>query len=218
MDDEPTYKAYQALPPTAKGQATRERMVEAATEVFCRLGYEATRVADINEQAGVSHGLFYRHFRDKADILLAALERMNAQLRHTSGRADGDEDELSFALLERRNVLFFSEYAHNRKLFRVAREVAARTDEVEFREVWLRMRNRYVQRTHRWLDHLVALGAIDPLPDTGLVAAALGALTEQLAYVEIGLPVEEPEPAMIERLGNICTFIWYRTIKGAAPC
>ena len=216
MVQNPDSKAEQVLPPTPKGQATRERMLDAATEVFGQLGYEATRVVDINTKAGVSHGLFYRHFKDKAEILVAVLDRMNAQLRHTSGREVGEDGAVTLAQLERRNIQFFREYTQNRKLLRVAREVAARNDEIEFREMWLKMRNRYVERTHRWLDQLVASGEIPPLDDAAMVAAGLSALTEQLAYVEIGLAVEDPDSATIERLGRSCALIWYRTIRGAA--
>ena len=206
----------QALPPTRKGKATRERLLEAATEVFGRLGYEATRVADINETAGVSHGLFYRHFKDKAEILVAVLERMNTELRHTSGREVGDGDAVTLPLLERRNIQFFYEYSQNRRLLRVGREVAARNDETEFREMWLRIRDRYVERTQRWLDQLAASGEIEPLPDSQTVAAGLSALTEQLAYVEIGLADADPSTADIERLGKAVALIWYRTIRGGA--
>ena len=208
-------KAEQTLPPTPKGQATRERMLDAATEVFGQRGYEATRVVDINTKAGVSHGLFYRHFKDKAEILVAVLDRMNAQLRHTSGREVGEDGAVTLAQLERRNIQFFREYSQNRKLLRVAREVAARNDEIEFREMWLKIRNRYVGRTHRWFDQLVASGEIPPLDDAAMVAAGLSALTEQLAYVEIGLAVDDPDAATIERLGRSCALIWYRTIRGA---
>lgn len=216
MAQDSTSGTESVLPPTTKGQATRERMLNAATTVFGRLGYEATRVIDINEEAGVSHGLFYRHFKDKAEILLAVLERMNAQLRHTSGREVGDDGKLTLALLERRNIQFFREYAQNRKLLRVAREVAARNDEIEFREVWLRLRNRYVERTHRLLDQLASSGEIEALPDTAMVAAGLSALTEQLAYVEIGLAPNDPDATTIERLGKSCALIWFRTIRGSA--
>jgi AcrR family transcriptional regulator len=205
-----------SLPPTRKGKATRERLLEAATEVFGRLGYEATRVADINEAAGISHGLFYRHFKDKAEILIAVLERMNAQLRHTSGREVGEEGPVTLAQLERRNIQFFHEYAQNRLLLRVAREVAARNDEEEFREMWLRLRQRYVDRTQRLLTQLAANGEITPIPDSKFVAAGLSALTEQLAYVEIGLAEIEPTGADIERLGKAVALIWFRTIQGQA--
>jgi AcrR family transcriptional regulator len=216
MASEAEAKEDVELPPTPKGRATREKLLDAAAEVFGRLGYEATRVADINKLAGVSHGLFYRHFKDKAEILLAVLERMNAQLRHTSGREVGDDHRNTLAALERRNRHFFQEYAHNRTLLRVAREVAARSDATEFREVWLSIRNLYVERTLRWLLVLESRGDIAPIPDARMVAAGLSALTEQLAYVEIGLANEAPGPDQIERLGKACALIWFRTIYGTS--
>ena len=54
------------------------------------------------------------------------------------------------------------------------------------------------------------------LRHAAMVAAGLSALTEQLAYIEIGLAVEDPDAATIERLGRSCALIWCRTIRGAA--
>jgi AcrR family transcriptional regulator len=47
---------------------SRERLLEAARDVFGRLGYEATRVDDIVAETGVSHGTLYRYFSGKEDI------------------------------------------------------------------------------------------------------------------------------------------------------
>lgn len=205
-----------ALPSTSKGKATREKLLHAAAEVFGQLGYETTRIADINNLAGVSHGLFYRHFKDKGEILLAVLEQMNAQLRHASGRETRHDNGVTLVALERRNTDFFHEYAQNRTLLRVAREVAARNDAAEFREVWLNIRNLYVERTHRWLLLLENRGDIAAIPDARMVAVGLAALTEQVAYIEIGLSAETPDQFQIERLGKACALIWFRTICGTS--
>ena len=58
------------LPATRKGLATRERLLSAAEIVFGHNGYEQSRVADIVAEAGMSHGLFYRHFADKDAITM----------------------------------------------------------------------------------------------------------------------------------------------------
>jgi AcrR family transcriptional regulator len=50
------------------GQATRGRLLEAGAEVFARRGYHDTRVDDIAEVAGVSHGTFYRYFPNKDEV------------------------------------------------------------------------------------------------------------------------------------------------------
>ena len=54
-----------------RAERSQERLLEAAREVFGRLGYEATRVDDIVAEAGVSHGTLYRYFAGKEDIFRA---------------------------------------------------------------------------------------------------------------------------------------------------
>ena len=56
---------------TQRSARTRERIIEAATEVFARRGVHGTRVADIAERAGIAYGLVYHHFRNKEEILSA---------------------------------------------------------------------------------------------------------------------------------------------------
>ncbi|XUU60567.1 TetR/AcrR family transcriptional regulator [Erythrobacter sp. HA6-11] len=202
------------LPPTRKGKATREKLLQAAAVVFGRLGYSATRIADIVAEAGISHGLFYRHFADKDAILLAVIERLNDDLRHTSGRSVGEQNTFSLTQMEQRNIQFFREYRQNRLLLRVTREAAALGEETGFRDVWLTIRSRFVERTERWLTQLVEDKVIEPIADIAMVAESLSALTEQLAYVQIGLAKSDPDDAFIERLGKACGLVWYRTISG----
>jgi AcrR family transcriptional regulator len=49
-------------------QRTRDALVQAARDVFVKRGYHGTRVDDIAEAAGMSHGTFYRYF-DSTDQL-----------------------------------------------------------------------------------------------------------------------------------------------------
>ncbi len=207
-----------ALPPTRKGKATRKKLLAAAAVAFGEHGYNAVRIADIVAEAGISHGLFYRHFVDKDAILLALLEQLNLDLRQTTARAVGETDALSLERLEHRNIQFFFDYRRNRLLLRVAREAAAQQQHADFRRVWLQMRDRYVARTERWLERLVANAAVPHLPDIPMVAEGLSSLTEQLAYVQVGLAAQDPEDAFIERLGKSCGLIWFRTISGQPGC
>ncbi|MQA98440.1 MAG: TetR family transcriptional regulator [Streptosporangiales bacterium] len=52
---------------------TRERLLQAAADVFAQRGYDGTRVADIAAAAGVSNGALYSHFGSKAELMVAAL-------------------------------------------------------------------------------------------------------------------------------------------------
>ena len=60
---------------TARGQATRDKVVSGAREVFSARGFSATRMGDIADAAGVAHGTVYTYFDTKEDVLLAVLER-----------------------------------------------------------------------------------------------------------------------------------------------
>jgi AcrR family transcriptional regulator len=45
------------------------RIADAALELFAERGYENTTVLDIAERAGVAKSTFFRHFRDKREVL-----------------------------------------------------------------------------------------------------------------------------------------------------
>jgi AcrR family transcriptional regulator len=53
---------------------TRQRIMKAAMECFTRSGYNATGVAEICTEAGVSKGAFYHHFTTKQALFLALLD------------------------------------------------------------------------------------------------------------------------------------------------
>ena len=59
--------------PTHKAR-TRERIVETAGREFRRRGVDGLSVADIMRAEGLTHGGFYRHFRDKDALLIEAIE------------------------------------------------------------------------------------------------------------------------------------------------
>ncbi|GAB3922855.1 TetR family transcriptional regulator [Microlunatus endophyticus] len=47
----------------------RERLKDAALDLFAENGYEATTVAQIADRAGLNRATFFRHFSDKREIL-----------------------------------------------------------------------------------------------------------------------------------------------------
>ncbi|MGH9026011.1 MAG: TetR/AcrR family transcriptional regulator [Acidimicrobiia bacterium] len=53
--------------------STRERLLDAALEVFLAKGYEGARLADVARAAGLTTGAVYSNFRNKAELLSEAL-------------------------------------------------------------------------------------------------------------------------------------------------
>jgi AcrR family transcriptional regulator len=75
---------------------TRERLLEGALATFGRRGYEATRVEDVCQAAGIARATFYRHFGGKEDVLaalvdelVAELDEMAAEISPVTADADG---------------------------------------------------------------------------------------------------------------------------------
>ena len=56
-----------------RGERTRTKILEAATELFADEGYFAVSTRDIAKRAGISTGLAYHYFESKEDLLAAQM-------------------------------------------------------------------------------------------------------------------------------------------------
>jgi AcrR family transcriptional regulator len=56
-----------------RSEETRSHILEAATHLFSKTGYDATGVAEICQAAGVSKGAFYHHFPTKQAVFMELL-------------------------------------------------------------------------------------------------------------------------------------------------
>jgi AcrR family transcriptional regulator len=59
----------------------REHLIEVATELFNRCGYHASGIDRVIAEAGIAKTTLYRHFRTKEDLIVAVLQRIDAQYR-----------------------------------------------------------------------------------------------------------------------------------------
>jgi AcrR family transcriptional regulator len=66
----------------------REAILDSASAEFAARGYEGARLADIATSAGLSPGAIYNHYRTKAELLMAVVQRSAGQalLRLLQGR------------------------------------------------------------------------------------------------------------------------------------
>ncbi|NUR16753.1 MAG: TetR/AcrR family transcriptional regulator [Dermatophilaceae bacterium] len=81
---------------TARRQATRDRVLEAASDVFAERGFHGASVEDICERAGFTRGAFYSNFSSKDDLVLelsrrhseALVDRIRAASKQERATAD----------------------------------------------------------------------------------------------------------------------------------
>jgi TetR/AcrR family transcriptional regulator, transcriptional repressor for nem operon len=52
---------------------TRQRILESARRLFNSKGFDAVSIGEIMENAGLTHGGFYRHFKDKDELYAEAV-------------------------------------------------------------------------------------------------------------------------------------------------
>lgn len=60
-----------------EAQETRERILDAAEDVFHAKGVSQTSLHDVAEAAGVTRGAIYWHFKNKSDLFEAMFERIH---------------------------------------------------------------------------------------------------------------------------------------------
>ncbi|HSK54125.1 MAG TPA: TetR/AcrR family transcriptional regulator [Jiangellales bacterium] len=64
----------------ARGRSTRERLLRATSEVVRDVGYAQASIRAVAQAAGIAEGTIYRHFPDKASLLLAAVAEQHAPI------------------------------------------------------------------------------------------------------------------------------------------
>jgi AcrR family transcriptional regulator len=59
----------------ADGELSRERILDAATEIAAQRGYEGTSIALVSAKCGLPASSIYWHFKNKDDLIAAVIER-----------------------------------------------------------------------------------------------------------------------------------------------
>ena len=156
---------------SARGEAARLRLKEAATRVLERTGYRQMRVADVTGEAGVAAGLFYHYFPDMRTLTIEVLQdfmqRFEALDDIERGVARGDW----YARMYAHNRLVVQSYARNPGIMRCMVQMG--DEQPEFGELW----RASLQRRLEWF-----VNALPRLfPQAGLDSAQALLLTTLLA-------------------------------------
>lgn len=73
----------------------RERLAEAAMELFAERGYDRTTVGDIASRAGLTERTFFRYFTDKREVLFTGSEDLEKTLVQVIAGAPSDMGPLA---------------------------------------------------------------------------------------------------------------------------
>ena len=187
-----------AVPLTDRGRRTRETLIAAARGVFEDRGYDGTRMGDIAEAAGVSHGTVYTWFSTKDAVLMAVIDSLVGDLYASLSTPD-DVDPV--ARIARANRSYLDAYRANARLLEVV-EQAATSDE-EFRTVLTELRRAHVDRVAATVRHMQASGLARGDLDPQVAAAALCAMVEGFARHWFGRGEKHDEDVAVATLTDL---------------
>ncbi|HKW94945.1 MAG TPA: TetR/AcrR family transcriptional regulator [Methylomirabilota bacterium] len=156
--------------------ATRDKILQAALDVFAEKGYHRALVDDIVRASRTSKGAVYHHFPNKEALFLALVdefsERLAVAVAESIADAHGALGKVQAAL-----TAGLETFARHRELARilllesVSLGAAYLAKRVEVRE-------RFAALVQAHLDQAVAEGSIPPLDTRVATLAWLGALNE----------------------------------------
>lgn len=213
MDAGPGEVTPHRLPRTARGRATRDRVVAAAAEVLVRDGWSGASVPRIAAAAGVAHGTFYTYFDSKADVLMAVLADLWDDIYAGRGDAGGTRPEMgptptaaeARAAVEAANDRFLTAYRRNATLMGLVEQLSTDPQRLA---VFDQRRQQFVDRAARFVVRLQGAGLVDGDVDARTTAAALVAMTRHFAYTWL-VRGDELDEAAARRTVDL---VWVRTL------
>ena len=129
--------------------ATRQQLLDAAEHVFLAQGVAGTSLNDIAVAAGTTRGAIYWHFKDKADLFNAMMERVAMPMQQALALVDAADEEDPLPGLKKavRSALRQTvSDPQTRRVFEVA------THMVEYVDSLCAVRERHLQVRGLWID------------------------------------------------------------------
>lgn len=165
-----------------RSEETRTRILEAAVKQFSINGYNAASVDNICEQAGVSKGAFYHHFKTKQDVFLALLDGWLQTFDQAIEASRGRPMPETFQMMTEYFPYIFESASENLPMFLEFLQQASRDE-----KVWQASVAPY-RRYHKQFASLIKKGIaegsfVDVNPDLAarlIVSTAMGLLLQSL--------------------------------------
>ncbi len=170
-------------------RTTRERIMDAALNVFSRKGYHETRMDEIVEAAATSKGSIYFHFPNKEKLFLALVDQFADLLERRVTEAIAGQQGMHRVQTALTTVLeTFSKYRRPAKLLLVQAVGLGSA----FERKRLETTDRFATLIKTYLDEAVAAGEIAPVDTTVTAHAWMGAIYNVvIQWVYTGEPSQE---------------------------
>jgi AcrR family transcriptional regulator len=171
---------------SSKGVRTRERLVEAAKEIFEEHGFLDARITDITERADQSHGSFYYYFDSKEEVFREIAANVDERLLF----APMDEVIMAQSRLAPQQRIreamrrYFESYRQEARIMGLIEHVSRFDPEIN--ALRLARHKRHTEKVAETIRQLQRRKLADSKLDPMVTAAALGALAYQFAEIWLG--------------------------------
>lgn len=168
-------------PSTARGERTRQALIDAARVVFEREGFLNARITDITSEAGVASGSFYTYFESKEAVFAALASQVEIEMlpASTGGSMRSGSARDAVEAIETANRRYLQTYRQNAAFMRLLDEVASfNPDIAAVREA--RLQHGW-QRISQGLTRLQERGLANPDLHPDYMAIALTAMVSRFA-------------------------------------
>ena len=171
---------YGAPELTPRGRRTREALIGAARVVFERDGFNAARITDIADEAGVAHGTFYTYFHSKEAIFLAVSQGLLSEFLEPSGGLPPMAASTPYAAIEASNRRYLEAYRRNGRLMVIWEDMPGVSPGLT--QLLTDTRRQFVARAERMIRRMQDSGGADSRLDAFYAATALCGMVQQFAY------------------------------------
>lgn len=183
-------------------QERKRQILDAAVDVFARLGYSAAGTSDIAAAAGIGEPTIYRYFTNKREVYLAAIRRGSDEILENWQRlTDNAPDALT--ALRQIGLWYFQRLQHHPELLMLrSRSISESADEetvATVRVEYLRVL-RFVQSAFERAQRDGQIAPDEDVKTLGWVYMAVGALLDQSLI--LGLE-DELTPEQVIRLAQL---------------
>ena len=190
--------------------ATRDRILQAALQIFAEKGYHRAVVDDIVRASGTSKGAVYHHFPNKEALFLALVDAFSARLAEAVAMAV-ERSHGALGKVEAALRAGLETFARHRALARilllesVSLGSAYQTKRAE-------VHGRFASLIGAYLDQAMAEGSIPPLDTRVATLAWLGAVNEVVIQW-----LHSDEPDLLTRAVPALTAMLLRSIGAKVP-
>lgn len=175
---------------TKDSKTTRERILDAALDIFSRKGYHDTRLDEIVEEANTSKGSIYVHFPNKEKLFIALIDQFSSLLeRRVIEAIEREPQGMVRVRVAIETVLdTFGKYRRPAKILLVQ---AVGLGQV-FEKKRLEVTDHFAGMIRHYLEEAVEVGDIAPIDSEVVAHAWMGAIYNLvIQWVYTGDPTSE---------------------------